>query len=353
MKQNIIFSGGGSGGHLMTALTLIDELKKSNNYNLHYIGSGHDIEKELLSRAQIPYYEILTGKLRRYFSVQNFIDLFKVIIGILQSMLILLKFSKKDTLIFSTGGFVAVPVVISGFLTGKKIFIHEQTSRIGLANKISSFFATKIFVSFEESQKFFPKKKTFLTGIPLRDECYTKQINSINLEGININKIARPIIFVTGGGNGAALINQLIMNHLEEIQKKYFIIHQVGRNFIGEYLKLKNENYLPISFATDIIDLFKISKVVISRAGAGTVWELMALNKKSIFIPLKIAQKNEQFHNALEAQKKLGSIIITEDEIPDCNFMEIVDNLVLGETHSPEISTINGKEKIISEIQNA
>lgn len=351
-SKNIVFVGGGSGGHVMPAITLIKKLKEDDSFLISYIGGRSGIERELITKLSIPYFPIYTGKLRRYLSLENLIDIFKVIMGIFQSILILAKFSRK-TLVFSTGGFVSVPVVIAAKLTLKTVYIHEQTSRVGLANKIASLFADKIFISFEESKKFFPETKTILTGYPLRDECFIPTYPNLDFSGKALNSIAKPILFVTGGGNGSYLINQLVKNHLDILKNKYFIIHQVGKIYEEEFKPFHDENYFSAAFFDkEIIPLFKKAKIVISRAGAGTVCELMSLRKKSIFIPLKIAQKNEQFHNAMEAQRKLGSFILTEDEIPNCDFISYLETF--EETLNEKIynyKMLNGTEELIKQLQ--
>jgi UDP-N-acetylglucosamine--N-acetylmuramyl-(pentapeptide) pyrophosphoryl-undecaprenol N-acetylglucosamine transferase len=351
-KNNIVFVGGGSGGHVMPAITLIKKLKEDDSFLISYIGGRSGIERELISKLSIPYFPIYTGKLRRYLSLENLIDIFKVIIGIFQSIWILAKYPRK-TLVFSTGGFVSVPVVIAAKLTFKTVYIHEQTSRVGLANKIASIFADKIFISFEESRKFFPEGKTILTGYPLRDECFIPTYPNLDFSGTPINSISKPIMFVTGGGNGSYLINQLVKNNLEVLKNKYFIIHQVGKSYEEEFKLYHDENYFSAAFFDkEIIPLFKKAKIVISRAGAGTVCELMALRKKSIFVPLKIAQKNEQFHNAMEAQRKLGSFILSEDEIANCDFISYLG--AFEDTLHEKIfnyKLLNGTEELIKQLQ--
>ena len=130
--KTIIFTGGGSGGHVIPAITLIKYLREhSPDVSIQYVGGKSGIEKELISELNISYRGILTGKLRRYFSIQNFTDFFKFFFGVVESVIFLLKFSRKETVIFSTGGFVSLPVVIAGRLTGKRVVVHEQTSRLG------------------------------------------------------------------------------------------------------------------------------------------------------------------------------------------------------------------------------
>lgn len=321
-KKTLIFTGGGSGGHVMPALTVLKRVNADNLYDVHYIGGINSIEKELVLDYQLTYHPIHTGKLRRYFSLENLKDTMKVFMGLIDAFKVLWRFDRHETLVFSTGGFVCVPVVIAAKLQRKKVFIHEQTSRVGLANKISSLFADKVFISFEDSFKYFDERKTFYSGYPLREECYSETIRPVVINGTLLNNSDKPILFITGGGNGAQLINKLIQRNLEILTSRYIVIHQTGKSFFNEYKDYKHANYFPVAFiGPEMIDLFKMATVTVSRSGAGTVSELIAVGKKSIYIPLKIAQKNEQFFNALEAHKKLGSIIIEEKELTDESFL--------------------------------
>lgn len=354
-KKVIIFTGGGSGGHVIPGITLIKDIqKKYPDYAIKYIGGRKGIEKKLIKEIKIPYISIFTGKLRRYFSWENFLDIFKLSLGLLQGLFYLVRFSKKNCLIFSTGGFVSVPVVVAGFLTGKTIFIHEQTSRVGLANRISSFFAKRIFITFESSKSYFKKEKVVFSGYPLRDECFEEGIKQDEICGIKLSSIKKPILFATGGGNGSLLVNNLILKNKEILEKKFFIFHQVGKDFKAEFETLNSPNYQSFDFLNEgMVDLFKASTIVVSRAGAGTVSELMALGKPSLFIPLKIAQKNEQLFNADEARKKLGSIVIEEDELSDDLFLSGVKRLdeQLNED-GPRLKGNMAKKVIFEEIAN-
>ncbi len=353
MSKNLLFTGGGSGGHVMPALTIIKKINTNKEYNVHYIGGIKSIERELVQDYDLTYHPIHTGKLRRYLSVENIKDTLNVFVGLVDAFKVLWKFNQLDTLVFSTGGFVSVPVVIAAKLQFKKVFIHEQTSRVGLANKICSIFADKIFISFEESFKYFNEQKTYFSGYPLREACYTTTINPIQINGRSLNDSSLPILFVTGGGNGAQLINKLILRNLEILTSRYLIIHQVGKAFINEHREVKNPNYLPIPFiGPEMIDLFKLATVTLSRSGAGTVCELIAVGKRSIFIPLKIAQKNEQFFNALEAHKKLGSIIIEEKELTDESFLVALHEIGT-ENPMKKVQKQNGLDYLSKEIYNS
>ena len=348
-SKNIIFTGGGSGGHVIPAHTIINQIK--NEYNIFYIGGINSIEQRLALQAGINFKPVSNGKLRRYLSFENLTDIFKVLIGIMQSFIYLLRFNRKNTLIFSTGGFVAVPVVIAAALQFKKILIHEQTTRVGLANKVCSYFADKVLVSFEDSKCFFPDDKVIYSGYPVRKEIF---IQKKKLEVFDDVKIPndKKIFFITGGGNGSFLLNEFIKKNIGSL-KDFFIIHQVGDKFISEYSKLRNSSYRPVAFLGDeIIDIYKNAHIIMSRSGAGTVSELIALKKRSLFIPLKIAQKNEQYHNAITAKNLLGSVVITEDELESIDLVKLLSSFETSVPENEEIHT-NGLSRIISEIDKS
>lgn len=353
-KKTLIFTGGGSGGHVMPALTIIKKINMDSKYDVHYVGGIASIERELVLDYQLTYHPIRTGKLRRYLSVENMKDIIRVFLGLSDSFKLLWKFNRNETLVFSTGGFVSVPVVIAAKLQRKKVYIHEQTSRVGLANKICSIFADRVFISFEDSFKFFNENKTYFSGYPLREECYSDEIKMVKIGERVLNQEKKPIMFITGGGNGAQLINKLIEKNFEVLTSKYLIVHQTGKSFYSDYSnRLKHPDYLPLPFVgTEMIDLFKLATVTISRSGAGTVCELIAVGKKSIYIPLKIAQKNEQFFNALEAHKKLGSIIIEEKELTDQSFLKAVEEIGFNNPMT-KIQKQNGLQFLVEEIEKA
>jgi UDP-N-acetylglucosamine--N-acetylmuramyl-(pentapeptide) pyrophosphoryl-undecaprenol N-acetylglucosamine transferase len=360
MKQNpkaLIFTGGGSGGHVMPSISIISELLEkypSEKLSLLYIGSKEGIEKSLIEKAfpqRVAYHGIVCGKLRRYFSWENFIDLLRVFKGIAQSLSILR--SSTSDLVFSTGGFVSVPVVIAAKILGKKIIIHEQTTRVGLANKIASFFADKILLSFESSQKNFPLSKTIVTGYPLRGEFYEKELKQKKFFEINFENLEKPLLFITGGGNGSKLLNDKVDQARESLSEKFLIIHQVGKKFIEEFSSKKDDSYYPFSYiGEEMVDIFKASDIIISRAGAGTVCELMALQKKSILVPLKIAQKDEQYFNALEAQKNLGSLVLKEEEFITSSMDAILNDFAKSQPLQESEQIKNGRDAIIEIIQN-
>lgn len=326
-KKAVIFTGGGSGGHVVPALTLIGEIKKTKT-KVVYFGSYTGIESHLTKGKVDRYIGVSTGKLRRYIDFQNLTDIFRLGVGLIQSFFHLMTLRSKANTIVSMGGFVSVPTVIAGKALGYKIIVHEQTSRVGLANKIASIFAYRVFVSFKDSLKFFPKEKVRYSGYPVREEFKTTQLHIRAFEGIELKNPKRPILFITGGGNGSKLLNDKIKENLESLCEKYIVIHQVGSQFINEYSSLRNENYIPLAFLGDEMpDLMKAARYIVARSGAGTVAELIALGKPSLFVPLKIAQKNEQYHNAMEANRLLGSLVIEEDQFKKISLIDELEKI--------------------------
>ncbi len=346
-KKTIIFTGGGSGGHVVPALTLISKLKE-DNFNIVYFGSYSGIESKLTSGKVDSYIGISTGKIRRYLSFENVVDIFKVVIGLIQSLWKIFFIKKGPVVIFSMGGFVSVPVVIAGKICGAKIFIHEQTTRVGLANKVASKFADKVFVSFEDSLKFFPKSKVELSGYPVRDVFLTNELEYKTYLGINLKEQEKPILFVTGGGNGSKLLNDKIKSSLDFLTREFNIIHQVGAAYIDEYKALQTSEYKVTDFVGDEMpDLFKAADIIISRSGAGTVAELMALKKASIFIPLKIAQKNEQYHNAMVAKASLSSMVIEENEFMEMKLEDMIRSFKVSKKTTSNVQSINSASNFL------
>ncbi len=358
MKKIVIFCGGGSGGHVLPALTLIQALKSTHpEIDCQYIGGFTGIEKTLTASLDLPYKAISTGKLRRYFSWQNFTDLFRLAFGIMQAFVFLLKLKLNGNklLVFSTGGFVTVPVAVAAKLSGVPFYLHEQTTRAGLANRVCAKFATKAFLSFEESRQFFPKEISVVVGYPLREECFTPAPASLMLDGEQIYPSSKPLLFITGGGNGSALINFLIEKNLTELLKSYKIVHQVGAQFIDKFSQLKSNDYHPFSFVgKEMIELLKLADIVISRAGAGTVAELLALQKRSYLIPLKIAQKNEQYHNAMVAVKELDSFLIEEDQLQEFDLLKSLESFKENAPATPtRVRRASATDFLVNEIDLA
>ncbi len=334
---NIFFTGGGSGGHVVPAITLIKEVQNilsqrgdHNAWAVKYI-VGKTIEAQLIPPLGIPYFTIQTGKLRRYFSWQNFTDVFRILWGILQSWWIFAQHRKANNIVCAMGGFVSVPVVVAAYLWRIPIIVHEQTSQAGLANRLAAKLAGEVWLSFAQSKKFFSAAKTILTGYPVRPSCFTPPLSSLIVRGQELKALDKPILLITGGGNGSALLNDWVKTNLTDLCSKYFIVHQVGSLQWPQYKDLGRINYLPVDLlGPEIIELFKLATVVISRSGAGTVCELLALRKPSILVPLKIAQQQEQAKNACVAQEWLGSLVFSEDEFKTLTASQVFAKFVPG-----------------------
>lgn len=346
-EKSFVFTGGGSGGHSVVAFSLIESLKKKGFLKISYIGSYEGIEKKLALSHNVKYFEISTGKLRRYLSFENFKDIFKVSLGFFQSLYLFLTKLRSVDIVFATGGFVCVPVAIAAKILGKEVYLHEQTTRAGLANLIVSKFCKKVFISFESSREFFPESKTIFSGYPLRDEIFTKELKTSSFGSINFND-SRKIIFITGGGNGSKLLNEFIDKHLKLLLANFLVIHQVGKKYIDQYQNHGLENYETAEFFDgEMIDIMKRADLVIGRSGAGIVSELMALKKKSIFVPLAIAQKNEQYHNAKEALSCIDGLIVEEKNLEKFKLLESIEGLLMENKLTNKVVSLNNAYQLI------
>jgi len=306
--KKIVFTGGGTAGHVIPNISIISELNKED-FEIFYIGSKNGIEKELIQERNIPYYSIFSGKLRRYFSFENFTDIFKVIIGIIQSFFIIRKI--KPDIIFSKGGFVTVPVIIGGFLNNVPIISHESDITPGLATKISSYFSNKVLTSFPETLKYFHRNKSIYVGNPIRKEIFEYKEN--NFVKFNNNK---PILLVIGGSLGSQFINQEIRKILNSLLEKFNIIHICGKNNIDVTLN-DIENYKQFEYLDKEMPIvLNISEIIVSRAGSNTIFEILALRKPNLLIPLsKKASRGDQILNAKSFEKAGFSIVIEEEKI--------------------------------------
>ena len=321
--KRIILTGGGTAGHVTPNIALLPRLKELN-YDIHYIGSYNGIEKELIEQFGIPYHGISTGKLRRYFSVQNFTDPFRVIKGLGEAKK-LVKILHPDV-IFSKGGFVSVPVVLAASHKHIPVIIHESDMTPGLANKIAMRGATKICCNFPETLKYLPKDKAVLTGSPIRHELLLgNKPAGLKLCGFNTSK---PIILVVGGSTGAVKVNNAVRAILPELLKKYQVVHLCGKGKTDASLN-GIDGYIQFEYISDQMrDLFAISDIVISRAGANAICELLALRKPNILIPLSAnASRGDQILNANSFKEHGYSSVMTEEEITPEKLLAAVDDL--------------------------
>ena len=304
--KKIVFTGGGTAGHIMPNLALIQNLK---NYKIYYLGSN-GMEKEIVSKHKdITFVEIPTVKFIRSLTLKNLLIPFKLIKSISTCKKIL-KDIKPD-IVFSKGGYVSVPVCLSASKLNIPVLTHERDLTVGLANKIIAKKAKYLCCRFRETANSFGKNALF-TGSPVRNEIFNGNKNIV-FKRHNITKNL-PIILVVGGSLGAKAINDAIFGSISKLAQKYFIIHIVGKNNLKQ-TETPTKNYIQIEFSQDIEDYFDASDIVISRAGSNTIFELLAIKKPMILIPLpKGSSRGDQILNAQNFEKHgLANIIYQED----------------------------------------
>ncbi|MCD4839227.1 undecaprenyldiphospho-muramoylpentapeptide beta-N-acetylglucosaminyltransferase [Neobacillus sedimentimangrovi] len=309
-KKTIVFTGGGSAGHVTPNLAIINEIK--DDWNIHYIGSKKGIEKELIRKINIPYHSISSGKLRRYIDFENVIDIFRVLKGCLDARRILKKL--KPDLVFSKGGFVSVPVIIAARSLKIPIFIHESDMTPGLANKISQRFATKIFTSFEETEKFFPKNKVKAIGSPIRKEVLSGSAER-GRRFLGFDQ-RRPILTIMGGSLGAKRINEAVREALSQLTEKYQIVHLCGKNNVDESLA-DISGYKQFEYVhEELSDILAATDLVITRGGSNAIFEFLALNIPMLIIPLGLKQsRGDQILNAQAFEEKGFSLTLEEENL--------------------------------------
>ncbi len=321
--KRIVFTGGGSAGHVTPNIALFPKMK-SMGYDIHYIGSYEGIEKKLIEDYRIPYYGISTGKLRRYFDIKNFSDPFRVMKGFVEARKIL-KTLKPD-IVFSKGGFVSVPVVRAAAMQKIPCIIHESDMTPGLANNLCIPVAQKICCNFPETLQSLPAEKAILTGSPIRNEL-TKGDKQKGLEMCGFTT-AKPVIMVIGGSLGAAEVNKLVREALPKLLEDFQIVHICGKDKIDNLL-LKTDGYKQFEFVKDALkDLFAMADIVISRAGANAICELLTLRKPNLLIPLPAhASRGDQILNAKSFEAQGFSMVADEDYLTAVTLTEKVHEL--------------------------
>lgn len=343
--MKILFTGGGTGGHIFPILAIVRELRKiipEEQLKIFYIGPKDEFGFMLFSQEGIKIKRILAGKIRRYGGLKtfflNFIDFFKTLIGIFQSFFYI--FFLNPDLIFSKGGYGSLPPVIAGVLLRVPIFLHESDIVPGLANRIVGKFAIEIFTSFEKTE-IFPTSKIIVVGNPIRRELLEGEKERAK-EMFEIRG-GKKVILILGGSQGAERINNVILNILPELLINFEVIHQTGeKNFkkvkkeveiiLAENLK---KFYHPVPFLkeNELREAYSISDLIISRAGSGAIFEIAAVGKPSILIPLPEAAQNHQLKNAYAFAKTGACIVLEEENFTPHFFFEKIKNLF----ENPEI----------------
>ena len=309
--KRIILTGGGTAGHVTPNIALLPSLK-SAGYDVHYIGSYDGIEKKLIEDMKIPYHGIASGKLRRYFDLKNFSDPFKVVKGYTEASRLIK--SLKPDVVFSKGGFVTVPVVLAAKSHHVPAIIHESDMTPGLANKIAIPCAAKVCCNFPETMEHIPDGKAVLTGTPIRKELFLGDAASgLAYCGFQASK---PTMLVIGGSTGSAVINQAVRECLDTLLKDFQIIHICGKGKLDTSLT-NIEGYIQYEYVKkELANLLALSDIIVSRAGANAICELLALRKPNILIPLSAqASRGDQILNAASFEKSGYSYVLQEEEL--------------------------------------
>ena len=321
--KRIILTGGGTAGHVTPNIALLPGLKELG-YDIHYIGSYNGIEKNLIEQFKIPYHGIASGKLRRYFSLQNFTDPFRVLKGFGEAKKLIN--SLKPDIIFSKGGFVSVPVVVAGKQCHVPTIIHESDITPGLANKLAIPSATKVCCNFPETLANLPKETAVLTGCPIRQELLTgSREAALKFCGLKSNK---PVILIIGGSLGSVVVNNAVRAILPKLLECFQIIHLCGKGKVDESLA-SLEGYVQFEYIQDELkDLFALADIVISRAGANAICELLARHKPNLLIPLSAnASRGDQILNARSFERQGYSIVLEEEELQDSALLDAIQKL--------------------------
>jgi UDP-N-acetylglucosamine--N-acetylmuramyl-(pentapeptide) pyrophosphoryl-undecaprenol N-acetylglucosamine transferase len=310
----------------MPNIAVIEEIQRRlapDKFKLLYIGTRKGMEKRMIERMGVRYKGIFCGKLRRYFSFRNLVDFFKLPVGVLQSFVSILAF--RPDVIFCKGGFVCFPVAVAGWMARKKVILHESDFSPGLANKLSARFASKIFVSYEETARFFPKAKVEFTGNPVRKWLNEgDKTGAANLTGLT-EKL--PVLLFMGGSQGADFINQIVWKNLDDLLRKYQIIHICGaNNASGRRIKRIYET----EFAGDELkDLYALADLIVTRGGANSLAEIEYIRKPAVVFPLgRQASRGDQIENSKAYIQDHPAVLINEEEYAPANFFSAIDCLI-------------------------
>ena len=346
--KRIVLTGGGTAGHVTPNIALIPELKKEG-YEIFYIGSHNGIERKLIEEYGIPYYGISSGKLRRYFDLKNFTDPFRVVKGLFDAKKLMKKL--KPDVVFSKGGFVSVPVVLAAKKCHVPAIIHESDMTPGLANKLCIPSAWRVCCNFPETVGYLPEGKAVLTGSPIRRELFDgNRLDGLDFCNFSLNK---PVLLIIGGSLGSVAINTAIRSILPELLKKYQVIHLCGKGNLDPSLDAL-EGYAQFEYIKkELSDLMDAADVVISRAGANAICELLALKKPAILIPLPAASsRGDQILNAQSFERQGYSYLLKEEDMTGEHLMEAIEYVFRNKSDYIEAMSKSPMNDAISIIVN-
>lgn len=344
--RKIVLTGGGTAGHVTPNIALLPSLKAAN-YDVVYMGSYDGIEKKLITDFDIPYVGISTGKFRRYLDLKNFTDPFRVLKGYSEAK----KFLKEyhPDVVFSKGGFVSVPVVRAAAALKIPCIIHESDMTPGLANRLCIPVAKKVCCNFPETMEGLPSGKAVLTGSPIRAELMQgDRLAGLEMCGFTANK---PVLMVMGGSLGAADVNTAVRQALPKLLDRFQVVHLCGKGKLDNLL-LSTPGYKQFEYVkSELKDLFAITDIVISRAGANAICELLALKKPNILIPLPAASsRGDQILNAKSFETQGFSIVVNQDDLTENLLLEKVNKLFDNRTRYIEAMEMSSQPDSIKTI---
>jgi len=344
--KRIILTGGGTAGHVTPNIALIPRLRKLG-YDIHYIGSYNGMERKLIEDLNIPYHGISSGKLRRYFDLKNFTDPFRVIKGMGEAKK-LMKELKPDV-VFSKGGFVTVPVVFAAKSCNIPVIIHESDMTPGLANKLELPKASRVCCNFPETKDMFPEGKAVVTGTPIRKELFNgNAVDAINFCGFTDNK---PVILIVGGSSGSAVINKAIRENIDKLLERFNVIHLCGKGNLDHSLDNKS-GYVQYEYIKkELSSMLALADLVISRAGANAICELLALRKPNILIPLSAAaSRGDQILNAQSFDKRGYAKLLLEEDLTNESLLAAVNEVYENHDHYIKAMELSTKSDAITMI---
>lgn len=322
MKQHIVFTGGGTAGHVTPNLALIEELQQEG-WQIDYIGSKFGVEKDIIKSRGIAFHAVPTGKMRRYFSWQTFAEPFKIVLGI-GCAYRLLKSLKADV-VFSKGGFVAFPVVLAAWFRNIPVVAHESDNSPGLANRLSFPFVNKICLNFESAKKHFKNpERTEVTGTPIRQQFFLgDKLRGLARCGFHADK---PCLLVIGGSQGAQKINVALREALPTLTERYQVIHICGKGKLDPSFAGR-QDYIQWEYVdADLPDFFAAADLVVSRSGANTLCEILALQKPHVLIPLSAkVSRGDQVQNARYFKSEGISTVLDDEALTAATLLAAID----------------------------
>lgn len=349
--KRVIMTGGGTSGHVTPNIALMPFLKELG-FEIHYFGTKDGIERRLITDLGIEYHVIHAGKLRRYLSKKNMTDIFQVMRGFGDAFSLIKRL--KPDIVFSKGGFVASPVVWAAFFNRVPAVIHESDITPGLANKLSFPFATKVCYTFPETADHISEKKGVLTGLPVRTMLFQGD-PSMGRKICGFSR-TKPSIVVIGGSQGSEVINNLVRGNLPRLLKEFQVCHICGQGGVDHSLK-KYPGYKQFAYLQrELADIYAMADLVVSRAGATTIFELLALKKPSLLIPLsKKVSRGDQILNAQSFVRQGFSYHLSED-VAEQSFFEMVRRTYAERkkliTAMEASGVLNGIEKVLQVIDD-